>query len=267
MKKEIITISGDLGSGKTVVSRILSEMLRYEVFSTGSLQRQIASEKGMSTLEMNQFSEIHKEIDHMIDQRTKKYGETKQRFIFDSRMAWFFIDHSFKVYLFVDEETAALRIQKDGQRKSESYGSLEKAKEDIIARRDSEKRRFFNLYEVKLDLFENYDLVVDTSFSTPNQVAKVIFDCFEGVKKSSQKSLEKSSQKSLPLENSSCSFFTTNPVIDCIKNEPNILQNQDFFCHSGKSLFPRDASILQNIYRQLEQKPDKQDLKLQQLPA
>lgn len=243
MKKEIITISGDLGSGKTVVSSVLSKMLRYDVFSTGSLQRQIALEKGMSTLEMNRFSEIHKEIDYTIDQRTKKYGETKRCFIFDSRMAWFFIPHSFKVYLFVDEEIAARRIQQDGGRKSESYGSLKKAKQDIVARRESEKKRFFNLYGVTLDLFENYDLVVDTSFSTPGQVSQIIFDRFEEEKEEVSHS-----------KNSACEFFTTIPVIDNIKKNPSILQDRELFCRSGKWICPKDSSVLQNIYKQLEKK-------------
>ncbi|MBO5847261.1 MAG: (d)CMP kinase, partial [Bacteroidales bacterium] len=52
-----ISITGDLGSGKSSVAKILCQDLGFEYFSTGSLQRKLAAEKGMNTLDMNKFSE------------------------------------------------------------------------------------------------------------------------------------------------------------------------------------------------------------------
>ena len=48
-----ITITGDLGSGKSAVSNLLCERTGYDYVSTGRIQRQLAQEMGIDTLEMN----------------------------------------------------------------------------------------------------------------------------------------------------------------------------------------------------------------------
>lgn len=62
-----ISITGDLGSGKSAVGKILKTDLNIITVSTGSIQREIATRMGMSTLELNHFTDTHPEIDDEID--------------------------------------------------------------------------------------------------------------------------------------------------------------------------------------------------------
>ena len=47
---KIITITGDLGSGKSTVSNVLIDRLNYDYIYTGKIQREIAERYKMTTL-------------------------------------------------------------------------------------------------------------------------------------------------------------------------------------------------------------------------
>ena len=173
-----ITITGDLGSGKSVTSRLLQRETGLEIYSTGKIQRQIAAERGMSTLELNRYAETHPEIDDEIDGFSKKLSLSGKPFILDSRVAWFFVPESFKIFLRVDPEVAAARIMGDKTRQSESYVDLDSAKKLIMARKRSESERFKTMYGADVGDMTNFDLVVDTSNRTPEEVLGVIMEAY-----------------------------------------------------------------------------------------
>ena len=175
---KIITLTGDLGSGKSTVSKILIERLGYEYVYTGKIQREIAERYRMSTLELNRYAETHPEIDEEIDATFKALRDAA-RLIVDSRLAWFFIPNSFKAYLTVDIEVAADRISNDRQRKNERYVSKEDAIRDIMARKISENKRYLELYGADCSDMSNFDLVVDTSQMTPEEVAEKIVSVYQ----------------------------------------------------------------------------------------
>jgi cytidylate kinase len=174
-----ITITGDLGSGKSAVSRVIISQLEMEYLSTGSIQRSIAERLNMTSLELNKYSETHPEIDDEIDSVFKSLNTNPKSYIVDSRMAWHFIPTSFKVYLTVDSRIAAERVFKDSTRKNEGkYADVESVEASLQARRASEVRRFMDLYEVDCSDLNNFDLVVDTTTRTPEEVAEVILTGF-----------------------------------------------------------------------------------------
>ncbi|MDR0829546.1 MAG: hypothetical protein LBN95_05480, partial [Prevotellaceae bacterium] len=74
---------------------------------------------------------------------------------------------------------AAQRIFNDKERKSESYQSCEDAVKKIAARKESEVKRYQKLYGVNCLDLTNYNLLVDTSFLTPQEVADIILRKFE----------------------------------------------------------------------------------------
>ncbi|MBQ8726948.1 MAG: AAA family ATPase [Oscillospiraceae bacterium] len=171
-----ITITGSLGSGKTVVSKLLNEYLGFEIESIGSLQRKMAQKYGMSTFDFNKYMETHPEFDHELDSFVKEQGQSEIPKIFDSRLAWHFIPESLKVYLYVTDEIAARRVYNDKYRINENYSSTDVALSNIIQRRKSEVLRFKTQYEIDLENLNNYDLIIDTSFVTPDEIAsKIIF--------------------------------------------------------------------------------------------
>jgi CMP/dCMP kinase len=172
-----ISLTGDLGSGKSHVSRLLSEKLGFRIVSTGSIQRDIAAKHGMTTLELNEYTKIHPEIDDEIDGTITKLQEAEESMIFDSRLAWHFAPKSFKVYLTVNINEAARRIFYD-KRTSENYQDIEEAKDKIRARRKSELERFKDYYNIDYSDLKNYDLIVDTTEITPEEVCEKINSAF-----------------------------------------------------------------------------------------
>lgn len=173
-----ISLAGDLGSGKSTVGKILSRKLGAEVYSTGTIQRQIATEMGMTTLQLNQYMETHPEIDGKIDDGLRALEHSEKNLIIDSRMAWHFVPSSFSVYMAADPFVSAERILKAG-RESEPFSTVEEAVASISDRRKSEMFRYSHLYGVNIKDLENYDYVIDTSYIPPEIVAEHIAAHFE----------------------------------------------------------------------------------------
>lgn len=176
--KNKISITGDLGSGKSEVGRILCRKMPFEKISTGTIQREIAARYGMTTLELNQYADTHPEIDDEIDSVFKSLRHSPNAYLFDSRLAWFFIPESFRVYLQVDVRIAAERIMNDSSRKSEKYASLEAAVADLRARKISENERFMRVYNANCRNAENFDILINTSFVSPEIVTNTLIEQF-----------------------------------------------------------------------------------------
>ncbi|MCL2177735.1 MAG: cytidylate kinase family protein [Firmicutes bacterium] len=171
-----ITLAGNLGSGKSTVCNILAERYGYEVYSTGRIQRDKGLALGMTTLEFNVYMKENPEFDKKIDNAVVEIGRERagDKIIFDSRLAWHFIPHSFKVFLAVDSATAAKRILNANRGAEENYKDLADAKSQIEARTKEEKTRFKSLYGLEIHNPKNFDLILDSSNLTPEQVADKI---------------------------------------------------------------------------------------------
>jgi len=174
MKYPKITITGDLGSGKSTVAKYLSEKIKFHKYSTGDIQRNIATKYNMTTLQLNEYMKSHPEIDDEIDNFTKKLNLEKGSFILDSRMGWYFIPKSFKIFLKVKSKIAANRIYNDQIRVNEKYKDIDEALRDILNRKQIENERFKNLYNVNCIDMNNYDIVIDTSYTSPNVTVQTL---------------------------------------------------------------------------------------------
>ena len=175
MKKNIITIAGDLASGKSRVTDILKKELNYEIYRNGEYVRKLAKEKGLDITSFNEYLKDHPEIDKQIEKSASLYSETHDNLIVDARLGWYSIPESFKIYLKVDIDIAAKRAFEDKNRKeTEKFASIEEQKQDIIKRYSMENQRFFEVYGIHKEDMSNYDLVVDTSNITIEETAKFI---------------------------------------------------------------------------------------------
>jgi len=171
-----ITLTGDLGSGKSTVSRLLCEHTGFEYISTGKVQRQLAQELGLDTLEMNRRADTDPSIDERIDGIFVALGHDPNGYVIDSRMAWFFLPDSFKVFLKTDVHVAVQRILNDPDRNSEQYETAEEAVQKILARKASENARFLEKYGADCADLNNFDLVIDTAERSQGVVADLIFE-------------------------------------------------------------------------------------------
>ena len=138
----------------------------------------MAAEMGMDTCEFNRYQETHPEFDKILDTRLSSYESLCGNFIFDSRMAWHFVPSAFSVYLKCDIAEAAKRVAKAG-RSDERYSDEKEAAGKLLLRREREKKRYADFYGVDITDMNNYDLVVDTTDKSVEEVAEAIIDGYK----------------------------------------------------------------------------------------
>lgn len=172
-----ITLTGNLGSGKTSVCNELKKM-GYNIISAGSIFRSIADEKNMSVIELNTLAEVDKSIDNLIDSRSAKLGQELDNTVFDSRLAWYFIPNSFKVFLSIDTNEAAKRVFNGKNRNAETYRTMEDAVNGLTNRALLEQQRFKEMYNIDYYNMSNYDLIINATYMSPQDVANKIIDEF-----------------------------------------------------------------------------------------
>lgn len=179
-----IAISGKAGSGKSTVAKILSKKLKLKHYSIGDLMRAMAAEKGITLLQLNKLAEKDSSIDFELDDKLKELGKTKDNFIVDGRLAAFFIPHAeIRVFLETDDKIRAERILKD-KRQHEKSKSLRETIANIKKREESEKKRYKKYYGIDYTSRKLYNLAVDTTKLTPNEVARKIVKFVEMKQKS-----------------------------------------------------------------------------------
>lgn len=184
MKKEILTIAGDPGSGKSTTADLVAHALKFKRFSSGSLMREMAEKRGITIEQMNYLAETNVEIDHEIDTTIKRIGEEQEKLVIDSRTAWHWIPDSFKVYLTLPPEHAAKRIfnslhtKASDRTRTEHATSIDNVRESTLARKESEKKRFIERYGIDSSDASQFDLVLETEVDSPDQVAEKVIKAY-----------------------------------------------------------------------------------------
>ncbi len=175
----IITISGQAGSGKTTVGRALAKKLKYDFYDIGTLRKMAGKKRGMTIEEYNEYGMTHPETDTEADAEAIKLGKTKDNFVIQGRVAYHFIPKSLKVYLTISPDVAAKRLSMDNdnpERNSKSKtASVAEIKKLSVERDKSDKLRYQKIYGIK-DFTDkkNYDLIIDTSKLTVEQIVEKI---------------------------------------------------------------------------------------------
>ncbi|MFA6257255.1 MAG: AAA family ATPase [Candidatus Paceibacterota bacterium] len=179
MKKEIITITGTLGSGKSSTADLVAEKLGFTRFSSGDFMRKLAVDMGITVNDLSIKAQADDTIDLAIDAEVRKAGEM-EKIVIDSRLAFHWIPESFKVYLDLPPEIAKERIlnnlKENALRKqSEDSSSPEEIQAKIDARLLSEKKRYKDLYGIENHTDKNnFDLVIDTNKNNLEQVVDLV---------------------------------------------------------------------------------------------
>jgi len=181
MKRELITIAGSLGAGKSSTAKKVAQALGFRHFSSGDLFRKIAAERGESVEATNLSAEVQKDIDFKVDNLLKKMGRTEEKLVIDSRMAWHWMPDSFKVFLALDTDSAAERIFNDVQSKrriSEDASTLSDVRTSIERRFASEQKRYLGLYGVDPTDPNNFDLVINTKENSLDAVVDTVLKAY-----------------------------------------------------------------------------------------
>jgi CMP/dCMP kinase len=179
MTARSIVVNGDLGSGKSTVSKAIAQRLGIRRVSVGDLYRSIAQERGMSALELNLHSEIDNDVDAYIDQLQADIATTHEQLVVDSRLAWFFFSDAFKVHLITDPAVAAERVLARPGDEVETYSSAQEAQQSLHRRSESERVRFLRKYGADKARLRNYDIIVDTTRAGADEAADEIVHAYK----------------------------------------------------------------------------------------
>lgn len=195
--------------------------------------------KGFSIEDANNredFAEIRNIIDTLIDEGMKQRGieinqESHQNeiWIIDSRLAFNNIPKSFSIRLTTSPKIAGERLFNDKTRGKEdsNYKDIKEAMEEREKRRDGENKRYMEIYKVDLTDENNYQLIIDTSYSTPTDIAQTIIECFKCYEKDEVFSKKWASPKTfLPLQDER---ETVGGILYSLKDMIKSIENFGYF--------------------------------------
>lgn len=164
----LITVSGEPGSGKTTVARLLAGCLGLPHVYAGDLYRRQADERGLT---LEQFIELS-ERDHSIDRALDAHMVRRARegnVILEGRLAGFFAAQerlpALKVFLRADEEVRARRVAERERREWREVLASNRA------RHRSDTTRYRDIYGFDLADTSVYDIVLTTDDETPEALA------------------------------------------------------------------------------------------------
>lgn len=167
----LITISGLPGAGTTTVSRLVAEALDLERVPGGEVFREMALEAGMSLADFGAHAAEHPEIDVELDRRLEGRAR-KGDCVIESRLAGWVVTlaqlPALRVWIDCDADVSAARVaMREGT-------APDVAAAESTARAALEHQRYQVTYGI--DLFDRsiYDLVLDSSATSPEDLATTI---------------------------------------------------------------------------------------------
>lgn len=177
----IISFSGAPGAGKSTIAKQLAEKLDWPRYYIGGLRRQKAKERGMTLEEYNRLGEQDPSTDLEVDKYQEELGKKEDNFIIEGRTSWYFIPHSLKLYLDVEEREGAQRILEELQGKQDrNEGDIPKDVEEVVKRNqrreESDRKRYAQYFGIDAFDKNNYDHVIDTTGLTPEEVFNKVYD-------------------------------------------------------------------------------------------
>src|SRR5574340_40318 len=178
----IIAIGGPPGSGKTTVAERFSRAHAYALVSAGLKFRVMAKERGMDLEAYGRAAEadpgIDRSLDHAVLEEILRQDSVGRDVIVDGRI---------QAHLLAARRVPCLRVLIDAPLKVRAQRvagrekkDTEAAEREISAWEASERIRYKALYGIDLTDRSVYDLVIDSSDKTPDQIVEIVWSRVEG---------------------------------------------------------------------------------------
>lgn len=166
-----ITIFWLAWSWTSTIWKKLSKHLWYKFMSSWNIMRSWASELWISLYEFeDKIAKNDHNFDKKLDNKVKDFWLKNNNFVFESRLAWYFIQDSFKIYLHCDETERYSRIHL-----REKWDL-----QDIIYKNTKRERGVVKRYKsVYPDILfppdkKDFDLVIDSTNIKPDEILEII---------------------------------------------------------------------------------------------
>ena len=175
MKETKIILSGNAGSGKSTVGKMLAERLGVNFLSVGDICREKAISMGMDINQFQEYLKSYPNFDIEMDGYIAEYARKQTNYVLDYRLGFHFVPESFKVLLQVSEKTALHRIlSRNGKDEYFSYGLVDEKILLLRTRNELMRQRFIEIYSVDFCVESHYDLVIDSDTRSPNEIVELI---------------------------------------------------------------------------------------------
>jgi CMP/dCMP kinase len=166
-----ITISGTPGSGKSTVATLLKEDLNIPYIYSGLIFRNLAEKHHMSLSEFGKYCERHEDVDREIDDKQVEILK-KGNVILEGRLAgWLAYKYTIEACKIMIDAPVLIRAERIVKREQ---GQIEDRKKEMIQREKSEEKRYKKYYNIDLKDTSIYDLCIDSSDKTAEEIVKLI---------------------------------------------------------------------------------------------
>ena len=165
-----ITIFWLAGSGTSTIWKLLSEKTNFTFMSTWNIMRSWSEDMWYSIYQFeDKVVKNDSSFDLKLDEKVKLFWEENDNFIFESRLAWYFIPDSFKIYLDCGVDERYRRIQ------NREWLLLDEVIEKNEKRERELEIRYNKVYPniTFPPLKTSFDLVIDGS-NTPDEIVEEI---------------------------------------------------------------------------------------------
>lgn len=165
----VVAVSGPPGSGKSTVARAVAEKFGLRYVSAGTIFRNLAAELGVGLDELSRMAERDHGIDRRIDEETLK-EEEKGNVVLDGHLTAWVVRNAIRIYVKASREERFARIsRRDGV-------PMEEAVRVNSVREDSERARFKAIYGIDVGDLNSFDLVIDTTYLSPEDASQTVID-------------------------------------------------------------------------------------------
>ena len=163
----IVTVSGEIGAGKSTVAKALARSLGLRYLSTGEVFREEARRRGLSLAAMGRLAEQDQTIDRELD-RMQTDAARAGDVLVDSRLSGWLIDGDLRIWFRAPLAVRAARVAaRDGL-------STEEALSALRGREESERRRYRAIYQIDLTDLGRYHVIVDTSIWSAREIVQAL---------------------------------------------------------------------------------------------